>query len=225
MLQERPLECGVIPGFRVADEAQADMLFAEAWDEWLAERLLGGDEMLVEALDAGIPLEGESQWGERSSLRGFARTLLEQRDLAAARRRDSRRSEAWRERAPGAGRSRAVSSRPRPRTATRSPRASRRWRSSPKPRRFLEGEHWPATSRGLEPIPKNFGHKPRWPSAEALDEAREIAAWTKRRATPGPRARRSSLHGRLVRALAGRDGPLRAEEGRARACWTSWTCC
>src|SRR5712691_11719265 len=57
ILGERPLECGVVPGFRVADEAEADLLFARAWEEWLAERLVGGDEVLLEALERGIPLE------------------------------------------------------------------------------------------------------------------------------------------------------------------------
>ena len=80
VLQERPLECGVLPGFRMADEAQADGLFAEAWEEWLGERLVDGDDVLLDALDRGIPLEGDG-WGERTSLRGLARTLLDQRDL------------------------------------------------------------------------------------------------------------------------------------------------
>ena len=81
MLQERPVEIGVSPGFRVADEAEADLLFADAWEEWLSGRLVSGDATLLEAVDAGIPLESESAFGERSSLRGFARTLLDQRDL------------------------------------------------------------------------------------------------------------------------------------------------
>ena len=67
VLQERPLECGVLPGFRMADEAQADAIFAEAWEEWLGDRLVGGDDVLVDALDYGIPLEGDG-WGERLSL-------------------------------------------------------------------------------------------------------------------------------------------------------------
>ena len=37
ILAERPLECGVLPGFRMADEAEADLLFAAAWEEWLAD--------------------------------------------------------------------------------------------------------------------------------------------------------------------------------------------
>src|SRR5262245_1029335 len=43
ILQERPLECGVLPGFRMADEPQADLIFGEAWEEWLLERFAGGD--------------------------------------------------------------------------------------------------------------------------------------------------------------------------------------
>jgi ATP-dependent helicase/nuclease subunit A len=81
VLQERPLECGVAPGFRTADEAETDLLFGEAWDEWLADRLLAADDALVAALENEIPLEGVATYDERSSLRGLARALLEQRDL------------------------------------------------------------------------------------------------------------------------------------------------
>src|SRR6185295_10853831 len=80
LLVERPLECGVPPGFRVADDAEMDILFAEAWDAWLTERLVAGDPTLMAAVDSGIPLEADG-WGERTSLRGLARTLVDQRDL------------------------------------------------------------------------------------------------------------------------------------------------
>ncbi len=80
MLQERPLECSVIPGFRMADEAEIDLLFGAAWDEWLSTRLMEGDDIVLAAVDAGIALEAES-WAERSSLRGLARRLVEERDL------------------------------------------------------------------------------------------------------------------------------------------------
>ena len=80
LLGERPLECGVPPGFRVADDAEMDILFAEAWDEWLTERLVAGDATLMAAVESGIPLEADG-WGERTSLRGLARTLVDQRDL------------------------------------------------------------------------------------------------------------------------------------------------
>src|SRR5947207_10234272 len=65
LLGERPLECGVPPGFRVADDAEMDLVFAEAWDEWLTERLVAGDATLLAAVDAGIPLEAAG-WGERT---------------------------------------------------------------------------------------------------------------------------------------------------------------
>jgi hypothetical protein len=79
ILQERPLECGVVPGFRTADEAQADLLFSEAWEEWLYERMESGDDVLLEALDQDIPLEGLGPWGERTALRGLARALVDER--------------------------------------------------------------------------------------------------------------------------------------------------
>src|SRR4029450_13261006 len=81
ILGERPLECGVVPGFRTADEAESEILFAEAWDGWLTRALIGGDDAVLAAIDQGIPLEGEGSFGERGSLRGLARTLVEQRDL------------------------------------------------------------------------------------------------------------------------------------------------
>ena len=131
ILQERPLECGVVPGFRMADEAEADMLFAAAWEEWLGERLTHGDDVLLEALDRGIPLEGLSSWGERSSLRGLARVLLEQRDLeplvaAAAVRPAGGPRGAAREGDAGAGARRLRPGRRRPGREARRPRGPRR---------------------------------------------------------------------------------------------------
>src|SRR6185503_16828263 len=64
ILQERPLECGVPPAFRVIDEPSADALFTEAWDEWLLERLDEGDPVLAEAVRAHIPLTGVRGMGE-----------------------------------------------------------------------------------------------------------------------------------------------------------------
>ena len=70
ILAERPLECGVLPGFRTADEAEADLLFAAAWEEWLADRLVKGDDVLLEALDHDIPLEGTGPFGEFAAGQG-----------------------------------------------------------------------------------------------------------------------------------------------------------
>jgi ATP-dependent helicase/nuclease subunit A len=200
VLQERPLECGVLPAFRVADEAQADALFAEAWEEWLGERLAGGDEVLLDALDHGIPLEGEG-WGERTSLRGFARTLLEQRDLQpvaggafdaeAAREELVAKGVRARELAAGVQEGDTL--------AARLERLAEHAEAS----RFLEGEALVRHLLALEPIQVNLGFKPRWPGPEALAEGRAIAAWTKETRAAWTAAHGAALHGRLVGALAG----------------------
>ena len=140
ILQERPLECGVVPGFRIADEAQAEALFAEAWDEWLSERLDASDPVLAEAVRAEIPLMGVAGFGESSSLRGLARTLLWQRDLRPLTSRSRAGSGPVARRAGGAGvRARALRE---ARGARRRPGATRcsAWRSSRSP-----AASWPAT--------------------------------------------------------------------------------
>ncbi len=204
ILQERPLECGVLPGFRMADEAQADALFAEAWEEWLGERLVGGDDVLLDALDRGIPLEGNG-WGERTSLRGLARTLLDQRDLAPVAADGAFSPEAARQElvAKGArGRELAAAVREGDRLGGRLERLGEFAEAS----RFLSGDGLVHHLLALESIQSNFGHKPHWPSAEALAEGRAIAAWTKEARTAWAAAHGADLHGRLVRALAGVAG-------------------
>ena len=42
----------------------------------------------------------------------------------------------------------------------------------------LEGESLATYLRTLPRIPRSFGHKAHWTSAEALDDAKSIAAWT-----------------------------------------------
>jgi ATP-dependent helicase/nuclease subunit A len=204
ILQERPLECGVLPGFRMADEAQADALFAEAWEEWLGERLVGGDDVLLDALDRGIPLEGNG-WGERTSLRGLARTLLDQRDLAPVAAYGAFSPEAARQElvAKGArGRELAAAVREGDSLGGRLERLGEFAEAS----RFLSGDGLVHHLLALESIQSNFGHKPHWPSAEALAEGRAIAAWTKEARTAWAAAHGADLHGRLVRALAGVAG-------------------
>ena len=186
----------------MADEAQADALFAEAWEEWLGERLVGGDDVLLDALDRGIPLEGDG-WGERTSLRGLARTLLDQRDLVPRRggrrllSRGGARASCWR-RARAAGRSRR-----RCRRATASAARLVRLADFAEASRFLEGDALVDHLLALEAVPSNFGFKPHWPSPEALAEGRAIAAWTKEARAAWAAARGAALHGRLVRALGG----------------------
>ncbi len=201
ILQERPLECGVLPGFRMADEAQADALFAEAWEEWLGERLVGGDDVLLDALDRGIPLEGDG-WGERTSLRGLARTLLDQRDLAPVAADGAFSPEAARQElvAKGTrGRELAAAVREGDSLGGRLERLGEFAEAS----RFLSGDGLVHHLLALESIQSNFGYKPHWPSAEALAEGRAIAAWTKEARTTWTAAHGADLHGRLVRALSG----------------------
>ncbi len=201
MLQERPLECGVLPGFRMADEAQADALFTDAWEEWLGERLAGGDDVLLDALDRGIPLEGGG-WGERTSLRGLARKLIDQRDLlplAAEGVFDL--DEAQRELLEKGVRAAAlaVSVREGDSLAARLLKLAEFAEAS----RFGSGPERLAFLLRLETIPSNFGFKPHWPSAEALAEGRAIAGWTKEARPRWAAALGADLHGRLVRSLGG----------------------
>jgi len=201
ILQERPLECGVLPGFRMADEAQADALFAEAWEEWLGERLGGGDDVLLDALDRGIPLEGDG-WGERTSLRGLARTLLDQRDLAPVAADGTFSPEAAREEliAKGArARELAASVKEGDSLGGRLERLAEAAEAS----RFLSGDVLVRQLLDLETIQSNFGFRPHWPSADALAEGRALAAWTKEARARWTAAHGADLHGRLVRALAG----------------------
>jgi ATP-dependent helicase/nuclease subunit A len=199
ILQERPLECGVVPGFRVADDAETDLLFAAAWDEWLADRLVIGDPVLVEALDQEIPLEALSSYGERGSLRGLARTLIDQRDLEplvgqapdVLAWREELRAQALRalELCQGVPEADALAARLHQ-------LAEFAVASQP-----LEGEALAAHLRRLPTIPRNLGFRPRWGTDAALEEARGIAAWTHEAQQAWSAALGASLHGDLARAL------------------------
>ncbi len=203
ILGERPLECQVTPGFRVADEAETDLLFAAAWEAWLAERMITGDDLLLDAFDSGIPLEGIPGWSDRSTLRGLARTLLDERDLepllATAGTVDP---EAWRaELLERARRARELIAlvQPGDQLGMRLELLIEFAEQS----RGLEGRALVEHLRGIEKIRKNAGFKPRWPSPEALEEGRAIAAWTAAVQASWNDAFGAALHGRLVRALLG----------------------
>ncbi len=202
ILQERPLECGVLPGFRTADEAEADALFAAAWEEWLGERLAGGDDVLLDALDRGIPLEGDGPWAERSSLRGLARTLVEQRDLEpiigargfvaeAALEELLAQGARARELAASAGAGDTLAGR----LVLLADHAERA--------RHLSGVALEQHLLALSAIPANFGFRPHWPSAEALAEGRALACWTKEARERWSAGQGADLHGRLLCALGG----------------------
>jgi ATP-dependent helicase/nuclease subunit A len=201
ILQERPLECGVLPGFRMADEAQADALFAAAWEEWLGERLAGGDDVLLDALDRGIPLEGEGPWGERGSLRGLARTLVEERDLEPIAAGGAFVAETARdELLAQAGRARELAAAVAP-GDTLAARLALLAEHAQKAR-SLAGQDLERHLLALAAIPANFGFRPHWPSAEALAEGRTLAKWTKEARERWAAAVGADLHGRLVRALS-----------------------
>ncbi|MCG6927031.1 MAG: UvrD-helicase domain-containing protein, partial [Acidobacteria bacterium] len=215
ILQERPLDCGVVPGFRMADEAEADVLFARAWEEWLGERLTHGDDVLLEALDLGMPLESLGGWGERSSLRGLARVLLEQRDLAPLVAEDAFDPDAARRELLA----RATRGKELADTAQAGDALAEKlfaFAAHAEAAQFLQGPDLVAHLVSPPAVPKNFGHRPRWPSAEALEEARAIAAWAKESAQEWGAALGADLHGRLVGALTGvatRYEALKTERG------------
>jgi ATP-dependent exoDNAse (exonuclease V) beta subunit len=202
MLQERPIQCGVVPGFRVADEAETDLLFGAAWGEWLDERLVAGDDDLLAALDEDIPLEGVGPYGERSSLRGLARTLLEQRDLEPLVAEGAVDPSAWRTELEAKARRAAELIETVPAADALAARLQALGVFAEQAR-FLKGPALVRHLRKLAVIPRNFGHRPRWPSDEALEEARGIAEWTKTAGAAWSAAASAALHGRLVRALLG----------------------
>jgi ATP-dependent helicase/nuclease subunit A len=202
ILQERPLECGVAPGFRVADESETDLLFAESWEEWLAEHLIQGDEVLIEAMDAGIPLEGETSLGERTSLRGLARTLVEQRDLEPLVGECLVDPADWRRELlekTASGAALLALAQPGDTLAGRLTLLLRFAEES----RALRGPALKAHLLKLPTIPRNLGHKPRWPSPEVLAEARAIAEWTKKASQDWGARSSTALHARSVTALKG----------------------
>jgi ATP-dependent helicase/nuclease subunit A len=200
MLQERPLECGVLPGLRTADEAEADLLFSQAWEEWLLERFTSGDDVLLEALEEKIPLESIGPWGERTSLRGLARTLVDQRDLAPVAASAEVDVLAFRDELLAKAARAAELVRGVPEADVLCARLLLLIAFAEKSR-GLEGRALAVHLASLPRIQKSLGHKTRW-SAEALQEARGIAAWTEDFLARFQAARGASLHGRLVLALA-----------------------
>ena len=216
ILAERPLECGVLPGFRTADEAEADMLFAAAWDEWLSEQLVKGDDVLLEALDAEIPLEAEGRFGERTSLRGFARALIEQRDLRPLVVEAPEDPRAWhRDLEAHAARARAVLPLA-PHGDTLTGRLEDLLAFADQP--DVAGQAGTGSRLLKMPaIPGNVkGNRARWPRADILEEARAIADWSRRALTAWRAAHGAALHGRIMAALSGvgeRYRRLKAERG------------
>ena len=202
ILQERPLECGVPPGFRMADETETDLLFGEAWEEWLADALLGSNEALVDALEADVPLEAQSSWGERSSLRGLARALVEQRDLEPLVEEGRSSAETWRDELVARA-ARGVALAEGVPDADSLAGRLRALEAHADEARRLSGRPLRDHLLALPTISKSFGLRTRWPSEEVLNEARGVAAWTSETVGAWKAGEGASLHGRLVAALRG----------------------
>ena len=199
ILGERPLECGVPPGFRVADDAEMDLVFAEAWEEWLTERLVAGDATLMAAVDSGIPLEAEG-WGERTSLRGLARTLVDQRDLRPLMAEGGIDFTAWRRDLEAqADRARALL--PKAKDGDVLGAHLGAFVAFADEALRVEGEALAAHLRTMPVIRRNFGHKGHWSSPEALEEGRAVATWTSQATAAWKAASSAALHGRLVKAV------------------------
>lgn len=75
ILRERPVEAGVDPGFEVADELEASLLFDRVWSDWLAEQLSDEDGALRPALLAGLTTD---------QLKSFSRFLCQNPDVEPA---------------------------------------------------------------------------------------------------------------------------------------------
>jgi len=72
LIAERPVEAGVDPGFAVADEIEAEMLFESAWERWLQERMVPENGRLRTAFAHGATLRNTSE---------LAKAFLRARDM------------------------------------------------------------------------------------------------------------------------------------------------
>ena len=187
---------------------EADMLFAEAWDDWLNERLVFGDEVLHERARPRDPAGAQGPWGERTSLRGLARVCSRtERDLMPPGRRGRcPEPRAWRDELlgqGGPGRRRAVvrpGASPGDLLAARLldlvglRRANRRDSGGPPiPRCRLK-------RRARDPRALPGHHSRDGPRPKLSTEARPDRGMEPRRrpAEPGASSRGADLHGRIV---------------------------
>ena len=65
LLQERPLEAGLAPGFETLDELGETLGFETAWEEWLAGQLTGDPAPLRRALQLGLDLRRVGELARR----------------------------------------------------------------------------------------------------------------------------------------------------------------
>ncbi len=233
ILQERPLECGVLPGLpRWPTRREADAALRRGLGG-VAGRAAGAaaTTSCSRRSDRGIPLEGDGPCGERTLAARPGAHALEQRDLAPLARggravdptRVARELLEKGERARGQLAATVRAGRP----ARGAPREARR--RSRETCALPQGR----ATRGRAPAARRRGRRRQLRLQAALaarprrsPRAAQIAGWTKdARASAGRRRSAPSLHGRLV-ARAARASCERYERRRpSAACSTSWTCC
>ena len=201
MLQERPIDALVTPGFRVADEALSDLIFEEAWEEWLQDRLTGNDDLLEAVILSRIPLEKTSPVGDPMTLRKLARRLVWQRDLTphiAAAGIDPRPVRAW-FLAKITRAHELIQGRPEADTlvaAVRSLHAEiEKTAGLPDPELIL-------ALRSLR-VRKGLGNKRMWKADEAFDECRAITQEIAERGAAWEKEKNTSFYSGVVTALQG----------------------
>ncbi len=201
MLQERPIEAGVTPGFRVADEALSDFIFEEAWEEWLQDRLTGADDLLEAVILSRIPLERTSPMGDPMTLRKLARRLVWQRDLAphiASAGIDPKPVRDWfTEKIARAHE--LIEGKPEADTLVAAVKALRAEIAKTK---GLDDPDLVIALRSLR-VRKGLGNKRMWKADEAFDECRAITLEIAERGALWEKEKNASFYSGLVLALQG----------------------
>ena len=201
MLQERPIEAGVTPGFRVADEALSDFIFEEAWEEWLQDRLTGHDTLLEAVILSRIPLEKTSPVGDPMTLRKLARRLVSQRDLAphiAAAGIDPKPVRDW-FMAKIVRAAELIEGKPEADTLVA---AVRSLKVDIEKTQGLADPELILALRALR-VRKGLGNKRTWKADEAFDECRAITQDIADRAAAWEKEKNASFYSGLVVALQG----------------------
>ena len=201
ILQERPIESGVTPGFRVADEALADFIFEEAWEEWLQDRLTGRDDLLESVILSRIPLERTAPMGDPMTLRKLARRLIAQRDLAphiSEAAIDPRPVRDWFAQKIQRAME-LIRGRPEADTLVAAVRTLAAESERAKP---LDDPDLILALRSLR-IKKGLGNKRLWKADEAFDECRAITQEIAERGAAWEKEKSASFYSGIVTALQG----------------------
>lgn len=201
MLQERPIEAGVTPGFRVADEALSDFIFEEAWEEWLQDRLTGPDHLLEAVILSRIPLEKTSPMGDPMTLRKLARRLVAQRDLVphiSGAAMDPRPVREWFVAKIVRARE-LIEGRPEADTLVA---AVRSLSAEIEKTAALDDPDLILALRSLR-VRKGLGNKRMWQADEAFDECRAITLEIAERGALWEKEKNASFYSGLVLALQG----------------------